>query len=208
MNMKTCNQCNVIRLLTDFSRDTRRKNGLQGRCKECDKIRLRIFKEKNPNYFKVKGKERYDRTENPARYLKYREKNLDRVNNYMRTTRGRFLTLLNSARGRAKKASVPYELDLEWLMEKYEKQSKCCLLTGIQLLLESNRGGSRAFGPFSPSLDRIIPKLGYTKENTRLVCTFINLAMNHFGEDVFAKVAHSYIERNKNANLSINPQRL
>jgi hypothetical protein len=48
--------------------------------------------------------------------------------------------------------------------------------------------------PFSPSLDKIDPKKGYTKDNVRLVITAINLALNNFGEELVAKVAQAYLE--------------
>jgi hypothetical protein len=45
----------------------------------------------------------------------------------------------------------------------------------------SVRGGER--GPFGPSLDRIVPKLGYVTGNIRVVCNLANLAMHKWGED-------------------------
>src|SRR5690606_21411241 len=43
--------------------------------------------------------------------------------------------------------------------------------------------------PFAPSLDRIDTSTGYEAGNCRLVCVLANIALNEWGEDVFARVA-------------------
>lgn len=48
--------------------------------------------------------------------------------------------------------------------------------------------GTRA-RPFMPSVDRIVAGGSYSKENTRLVCVAVNLAMNQFGEATFYSIA-------------------
>lgn len=107
------------------------------------------------------------------------------------TIRGRLNQILYSAKIRAAKRNLVYQLDYEWLSNLYNNQNGRCLLT--QLELSFNSSGDRCQQPFSPSLDRINPKKGYTKENTRLVCTAINVALNQHGEDIFREVAESYL---------------
>jgi hypothetical protein len=199
--MRRCGECKEFREEILFGKDNtekgKRRGGFSYRCKICVKRRNKEFKRKNPEYFKKKGKERYNRADNPARYAATKENFIRRRIEYSTSVRGRFVTLLHSAKCRAAKANLPYELDLQWLLELYNAQRGCCLLTEIKLQFESNRGGTRAFKPFSPSLDRIVPKEGYTKSNTRLVCTAVNLALNNFGESVFEKVAKGYLRKQK-----------
>jgi hypothetical protein len=152
----------------------------------------------HPDYFKNKGKEKYARIEdkmgyNKQRYADSREQYISRRRAYLKTTNGRFTQLLHSARTRAKTKGLDYNLTLEWLLDTYEKQNHVCLLTGLPFDFSHNLSLARSFAPFSPSLDRIDPKKGYTIDNVRLVVTAINLALNNFGEDTFTKVAQAYL---------------
>lgn len=64
------------------------------------------------------------------------------------------LTMFRNAKKRAKQKNIPFTIVLEDI-----KVPKYCPMLGILLKIESSRKGS------GPSIDRIIPKLGYTKEN-------------------------------------------
>lgn len=112
---------------------------------------------------------------------------------YRESTAGRLKTLLRSASQRAIEHDLVFDLDYEWLLNLYQKQGGCCSLTGLEFCFETN--GDMCQKPFSPSLDRIIPKYGYTKENTRLVCTAINVAFNQHGEEVFRRIAAAYLAK-------------
>lgn len=191
--MKRCYKCGKTKEFSEFNKDKKGTYGLQGRCRDCDKEKNRKYRATHKEYFKQKSKELYKPELNPERYANHRDDFLRRRNEYAKSVKGRFVTLLYSAKTRAIKSGLEYNLDLDWLLELYKEQNKCCLLTGIELQFESHHGGKRNCKPFSPSLDRINPKLGYTKENTRLVCTLINLAMNTFGEDTFRQVAAAYL---------------
>ena len=105
--------------------------------------------------------------------------------------KGKLKQLLCSAIHRARKHNLPYELNYEWLCDVHERQGDKCALTHLPFTYITK--GDRSQMPFSPSLDRINPKLGYTKENTRLVCTAINVALNQHGEDIFSQVAMAYL---------------
>lgn len=70
---------------------------------------------------------------------------------------------LNNARARARNKGLPFELTLEDLGE----YPKTCPLLGIPMYREpavANQG-CRGSTPHAPSLDRIIPELGYVKGN-------------------------------------------
>jgi len=75
------------------------------------------------------------------------------------------------------------------LWSKWIKQQGKCKLTGLKFDLRSGIGRL----PFSPSLDRINSKKGYTKRNTRLVCVHINEALNTYGLPTFRKLCIAYI---------------
>jgi hypothetical protein len=66
-----------------------------------------------------------------------------------------------------------------------------CAITKIKFIFDKGNTSRR---PFSPSIDRINSKLGYTKDNVRLVCVIVNLALNEFGDENFDKMCRAYVE--------------
>lgn len=192
---KKCWKCQEIKDVTHFYKDSYSKDGLQKACKDCQKKRNNEYALAHKDYFKQKNKEKYNPEENPERYQQYKDKFLEGRVKQSSSVRGRLKTLLSSAKGRALKKGLDYELSYDWLFEQYKKQEGKCLLTGIPLEFCVNADKSRRYQPFSPSLDRIDPSKGYTKENVRLVCTAINVAMNEWGEELYAKVCQAYIAK-------------
>lgn len=192
---RICCACKVDKPSAEFDRDRSNRNGIQARCKECRKARNKKYARDHPDYFRLKQAEYAARDGGHAtRYARHSDRfKADRAK-YGATLVGRLSGLLLSARDRARKRSVDYSLDFEWLAALWVSQKGCCALTGIELDLLSRNKRHRSYVPFSPSLDRIDGTKGYTPENTRLVCTAINIALNHFGEEVFAKVCKAYLE--------------
>ena len=122
-------------------------------------------------------------------YLEHREDRLKRAKeNYYANFAN---SLVRSLKQRAKTMDVPFDLDIDFVKELYSKQSGKCLLTGIAFILDKSDTSRR---PFAPSIDRINSKLGYTKNNVRLVCTIVNLALNEFGDSSFDKMCRAYVE--------------
>jgi hypothetical protein len=102
----------------------------------------------------------------------------ERFEKYYCTTKGRAGHLLNNARGRAKRDNLEFSLDFEWLKPKLEKA--ICEVTNLPLVLRVNGGKGHKENSFSPSLERKDNALGYTKENTQLVCWIYNRAKGAF----------------------------
>lgn len=86
--------------------------------------------------------------------------------------------LLYAAEGRAKKRGIPFTLTPEWAEANWTGK---CETSGLDFFIST---GVRR-GCFSPSIDQIEPKKGYTPENSRFVLWAIN-AMKDVGsyEDV------------------------
>lgn len=199
MEQKICPKCQQSKLLTNefFYHDKYKKSGFQGSCIECQTLRNRKYSSENREYFKRKGKEKYRKEDNPARYQKTKENFLKRRADWYLSIRGRLYDLLESARERAKKKNLLIDIDLEYLLELYEKQNKQCALTGIDFLLERRSDGHKHFTPFGPSLDKIDHNKGYTKDNVRLVCVMVNLSLNTFGDECFDKMCIAYLNKKK-----------
>ena len=102
------------------------------------------------------------------------------------TLEGRAQTLLNNGRQRARQKQLAFDLDVAWVRERL--QAGVCEVTKIPFD-ESTTTGSGSSRAFSPSLDRVIPELGYTKENTKVVCWVYNAAKGvNTHEDVMRMV--------------------
>ena len=106
-------------------------------------------------------------------------------------------TIIRYAKARAVEYSLDFDLDRDFITQLYESQSKKCFLTGIEFQFE-RIGEKRKRRPFAPSLDRIDYSKGYTKNNVRLVCSIVNIALSDFGDEAFDKMCKSYV-RNNNA---------
>lgn len=102
---------------------------------------------------------------------------------------GRARHLIGGARQRAKKAGLPCTIDIFWVYDRLD--SGVCEVTGIKFI-----NGNKKNYPFTPSIDRIDPNLGYTPENSRLVLFCVNAAFGNWGEDMFYPVAEALIKRN------------
>lgn len=100
-------------------------------------------------------------SENPEHYYEATKK-------YRLTYRGRLMMLLQSAKSRAKKTGLDFNLDIDFLMS----QPNVCPILSLQFdITDTNRNTS-------PSLDRVDSTKGYTKVNTRLISRRANTIKN------------------------------
>lgn len=84
----------------------------------------------------------------------------------------------------AKERNLEWAIDRNHIQEMLDKSMGQCSVTGLTFSLE-RIGNTR---PYSPSIDRINSKKGYTPDNVRVVCVAANLAMNEWGEDVLRRM--------------------
>ena len=49
--------------------------------------------------------------------------------------------------------------------------------------------------PYQPSVDRIDPSRGYERDNIRIVCLLVNMAMSNWGEEPLRKIAERIVTR-------------
>jgi len=106
---------------------------------------------------------------------------------------------LNAFRGskqRAKKRNTPFTLTKEWCEARW---TGCCELTGIKFILSTKRSPFL----FSPSLDQIIPGLGYTPENSRFVLHAINALKGEGTDEQMFEIANALISTSKTCSLKV-----
>lgn len=103
--------------------------------------------------------------------------------------------VLISARKRAKRQSLPFDLtadDIEGLLRTQEYR---CAVSGLLFRPNAGKEAGTYRGAYRPSLDRIRPKLGYVIGNVRLVLVAVNVAMSDWGEDVLLDIARALVKR-------------
>jgi hypothetical protein len=106
--MKRCYICKEEKELKEFSKDKTTKSGYQSACKKCQRKISHEYRQNNRNYFKIKGKERYEHSLkddplfNKHRYEADKESFIKRRNQYRTTEIGRLRDLYSSAMDRAR----------------------------------------------------------------------------------------------------------
>jgi hypothetical protein len=125
MQTKICTKCNIKKKIDRFDKKSKSKNGYNPSCKDC----CRLYRQANKD--KISVRKRKKLIADPRS------------------------PLLASAKRRAKKENLPFNLALEDIyIPKY------CPYINIPLAV-----GEGGVSPNSPSLDRIDPNLGYIKGN-------------------------------------------
>lgn len=95
---------------------------------------------------------------------------------YRRTLHGKARSLIAAIKHRATRRRVSFDLDYEWAIEKLS--TGICEVTGMKFNITAS---SRVFT--SPSVDRVIPEHGYTKDNCRMVVWVYNSAKSEGTHD-------------------------
>jgi hypothetical protein len=98
--------------------------------------------------------------------------------------------LLRAMRVRAHRKDLSCTLNEKALKDLLIDSRGRCAVTGLYFQFDDQTPGRR---PFFPSVDRIDPKRGYEPDNVRVVCFAANVAMLHWGVEVFEKVAVGYV---------------
>lgn len=122
---------------------------------------------------------------NKERRLLNIEEHRKRVREYRRKKRSVYF--LYSIKQSAKKQKLLFNLDKEWIKEKFEKG--ICEVTGIKFDMENYRSAN------SPSVDRINPKGNYTKDNCRVILWSLNKALCNLGQDYMLDVFEKFLRK-------------
>ena len=108
-------------------------------------------------------------------YRKYPEKWTTHSNHWRakRAAERPWYNLLGTAKYRAKKESLPFDLTHEWASARW---TGYCEMSGIQFVLNKSRSS------FSPTIDKVDSSLGYVQSNCRFVLFGVN-CMKYTGSD-------------------------
>jgi len=91
--------------------------------------------------------------------------------------------MLSNARSRAKKFNVPLSITLDYVRSLVGKNTSFvshCPVLGLSLEWSAQRQeGKNTTLPNSPTLDRIVPELGYVENNVRIISHRANMLKNN-----------------------------
>jgi hypothetical protein len=97
---------------------------------------------------------------------------------------------IQSAKERARKRGLAFDLTLDWLLAAAKAQGFRCAVTGTRFFEKGPVKSQRDV--YSPSLDRVDASRGYTTDNVRIVTVAANIMLQDWGEDVLKKIAKDY----------------
>jgi len=107
---------------------------------------------------------------------KYYEKNKETISKRQSKykKKNKAVGLCSASKARAKQKNLPFNLTSKYIKEIWPEDNKCPAL-GIDLKKGEESGNGRRH---APSLDRIIPELGYMKGNVQIVSLLANQIMS------------------------------
>ena len=108
-------------------------------------------------------------------------KSRDKVNSNIES---RAKVFLRNAKNSANKRKQEFSLEINDVVDFWNKQSKICAYSGLEMTLEAGK-------LHTVSIERINSKIGYTKDNTILVCQAINRMKSDFSYKDFYMLCHS-----------------
>jgi len=158
--MKNCTKCKLEKSPTEFSPDLRAKGGLRPWCKICCSTCALARYHADP-------KKHIDK----ARIWKQNNRALvnEISTRWRKTEKGAISEILSQAKKRAKQDGLPF-----LLMPADIQIPDLCPVFGTPLIQGTGKGPS----PMSPSLDKIIPALGYVPGNVRIMSHKANVMKN------------------------------
>lgn len=102
----------------------------------------------------------------------------------------RYLT----ARGRATRHNIPFNITLDYLLKLWNNQNGKCALSGIEMTYELNKGRTHT----NVSIDKIDRTKGYTIGNIQLVCMACNQIKSDMPEDMMYYFCKHVVENYEN----------
>lgn len=128
---------------------------------------------------------------NRRKRVEFPEYNAERSREYrgVQLAKRPWYYLVSGARHRAKRAGLPFDLDRGWAARRW---TGSCELSGVTF--QRNPFGKNGPWPLSPSIDRIDPSLGYTKDNCRFILMGLNSAkLNSVGDAELLRMAQALV---------------
>jgi len=159
-----CKDCQQHLPASAMIKDKHATGGYRRQCKQCRSNYVKDWREKDVNGF-VDGVNR-------------------RMRKFRATTKGAILQRLVSAKTRATQSGLPFDIDVQYLRDLYEKQKGLCAYTGEVMQIQASKSESK--WPVM-SLDKIDPQKGYVKGNVQFVTMRVNTMKNDMNHEQFVQ---------------------
>ncbi len=192
--MKHCPSCHKTLELFNFTKNKRRKDGLNVYCTSCCKLKRDSKKEE---YNKKRNEKWKSSPEYREKYLAYHknryiEQKVDlkvKAIEYYSKPEISVNTRLKVIEKRCRENGIPFSISVEDIT-----LSESCKYLGIPLTYE--RGLGRLDN--SASIDRVIPELGYVKGNVEIISDKANRMKNNASKEELITFAKSILKEYKN----------
>lgn len=180
---KVCTKCKIEKNLEDFGTKSSGKDGKGARCKECENRVKRERRSSDPEAVRARDRawhannrdRRNARTK--AYYVENSAKMMAQMKEFLKSNPEHGLWKL--AKGRAKKHGIPFTITKEDI-----NIPEFCPVLGMKLAF-----GDMQSRESSPSLDKIVPELGYVKGNIAVISYRANKIKNDGSSDEHRRIA-------------------
>lgn len=199
---KSCNRCGVaLTLGENWTEGLARSNSYM--CRACNSAKGKAHYALHAQKYLDMQRARLQSKEGAAARTEYSTefyaKNKDRWLGYRATQKAkedsdawaRSGRMLLWVRKRAAQRGMEFDLTREWIAQAIE--TGACAVTGIKFDL--GRADTQRFHPWSPSVDRMDFKRGYTQDNCRVVCWIYNMAKSEWSDEVVMTFAKALAAR-------------
>lgn len=169
--VKVCIKCKLEKPLSLFSVRSDCRDGYRNRCLDCTSIYMSDRWRNNPEH---------------------RTKQQRRSAQLYKSIEGRALALIRAAR---KRRPDGFTVTLDHVIAGLQRG--VCPMTGIGFDFTNGHqiASGRFRNPYSPSLDRIDSRFGYTNENTRIVITQFNIMKGELSDSELTYICALIAER-------------
>ena len=167
--MKTCSKCKERKPFSDFHKDKYTSDGCRVICKSCVKAHFQAFKQTDG----------YQKRQKRSREQRQILKAADPVRLWA-------VDALGNARARSKKSGCECSITVEDIMDVVVDR---CPLLDIPLNYNNTKPTAE-----SPTLDRKIPSLGYTKHNIAIISQRANRIKNDASIEDIEKLLKNLVQ--------------
>lgn len=187
MILKTCKICGKEKDLSLFSPHGKSKKGTVVYTPTCKECRTKQGREERTQYLtktcegcgvswrRGNGETKKTKTLCPTCYPLYRAA----------------FQLVANAKHRATKKGLEYDIDVDFIYDIL-KGGKCAR-TGIEFSLGYNGKSFKDRNAYTPSIDKIDPTKGYTKDNVQVVCWWYNLSKSNFSDQTVLELCKKLV---------------
>ena len=175
MPTRVCNTCLKEK---DLEKDFLVSNGKfrQRRCKDCQRPRSNArsdkYRSSHTERYKKMGAERY-RLLRKEKYISF---------------------ALKKAKERSINKGLDFQFTYNYCMELMVSNDWSCSLSGLSFQFESSKPGIAS--PYSPSIDRINPSLGYVEGNVRFILHGLNSLKGSGTDDDVLSICKAVLKKN------------